>query len=329
MHIFACVLELSISGFLPIESAFVVDHWSGSEIILYCRPEVYEHFGKKHHLILLNHTYEIDWLITFGLLDKFNLLSYVKAFAKNAIKYIPFFGWFFGLSEQIFLQRSFEKDKNVIDKAFASFLRYPSGVCIMMPAEGTRFTKEKHETSMEFAKKNNLQPLKHHLIPRARGFLSCVPTLKENSEIISVLNMQIVFDPKDKTEPKLMNIIRGKPVTAHVYLDVVPTSEISATNESLMKVYQEKDALHDSFLKYGNFHEGRNVAPIEGIKLQPQQRPLIMFFFWLIVNVFVMIYFNLWMIQNGYLITFILLSAGSIAAGELFLSLRLDFRTLL
>lgn len=299
-----------------VESVFVLDNWSGTEIILYCRPEVREQFGKKHHLILMNHTYEIDWLITFGLLDKFNLLSFVKAFAKNAIKFIPFFGWFFGLSEQIFLQRSYEKDKKVIDEAFSSFLRYPSSVCIMMPAEGTRFTREKHETSMDFAKKNNIALLKHHLIPRARGFLSCVPALKENSEIISVLNMQIVFDPKAINEPKLINIIRGKPVTAHVYLDIVPNNEITATNESLMKVYQQKDALHDSFLKYGNFHEGRNVAPIEGIKLEKQQRPLIVFLFWLVVNVLVMINFSLWMFQNGYLITFMLISAVSIGIGE-------------
>lgn len=308
-----------------LDAAFILDHWSNSEIILHCRREVFEQFGKKHHLILLNHSYEIDWLITFGLLDKFYLLGFVKAFAKNAIKFIPFFGWFFGLSEQIFLQRSFEKDRKVIDDAMSSFLRYPRSVCIMMPAEGTRFTREKHEASMEFAKKSNLPLLKHHLIPRSRGFISCVPTLKENSEIISVLNMQIVFDPKATIEPKLINIIRGESVTAHVYLDIVPMHKIEATNESLIQIYQEKDELHDSFLKFGNFYEGRGTEPIEGIKLKPQQNTLILFIFWLMVNVFVMIYFTMLMVQNGYLISLVMIFLGLTAMGELVKMICLRF----
>ncbi len=36
--------------------------------------------------------------------------------------------------------------------------------------EGTRFTKKKHDVSVEYAKSKSLQPLKHHLMPRTRGF---------------------------------------------------------------------------------------------------------------------------------------------------------------
>ena len=36
--------------------------------------------------------------------------------------------------------------------------------------EGTRFTKEKHEASVEFARRNGHHPLKHHLLPRTKGF---------------------------------------------------------------------------------------------------------------------------------------------------------------
>ena len=37
-------------------------------------------------------------------------------------------------------------------------------------AEGTRFTPEKHEVSKEFARSRGLPVLKHHLIPRTKGF---------------------------------------------------------------------------------------------------------------------------------------------------------------
>lgn len=255
-------------------------------------------------------------MITYGLLDKFSLLSYVKAFAKNAIKYLIVFGWFFGLSEQIFLQRSFEKDKKIIEDAMRNFLRYPSSVCIMMPAEGTRFTKAKHEASMKFAEKNNLQPLKHHLIPRARGFMTCVPTLKENSDIISVLNMQVVFDPKAEVQPKLINIIRGESVSAHIYLDIVPMENLEASNECLLEIYKQKDELHDSFLKFGNFHEGRNATPIEGIKFQPRTNALFCTLFWFVINILIVSQFYFSMISSGYYITLSLITIGSILAGK-------------
>lgn len=39
-----------------------------------------------------------------------------------------------------------------------------------MFCEGTRFTKQKHEASMKIAKEKGLPELKHHLLPRTKGF---------------------------------------------------------------------------------------------------------------------------------------------------------------
>jgi lysophosphatidic acid acyltransferase/lysophosphatidylinositol acyltransferase len=39
-----------------------------------------------------------------------------------------------------------------------------------MFCEGTRYTEEKHIASLEFAKSKGLVELKHHLLPRTRGF---------------------------------------------------------------------------------------------------------------------------------------------------------------
>jgi lysophosphatidic acid acyltransferase/lysophosphatidylinositol acyltransferase len=36
--------------------------------------------------------------------------------------------------------------------------------------EGTRFTKSKHEQSLKIAKEKGLPQLKHHLLPRTKGF---------------------------------------------------------------------------------------------------------------------------------------------------------------
>jgi lysophosphatidic acid acyltransferase/lysophosphatidylinositol acyltransferase len=39
-----------------------------------------------------------------------------------------------------------------------------------MFCEGTRFTKSKHETGIKIAKEKGLPILKHHLLPRTKGF---------------------------------------------------------------------------------------------------------------------------------------------------------------
>ena len=44
--------------------------------------------------------------------------------------------------------------------------------------EGTRFTKEKYEASVEIAKEKGLPILKHHLLPRTKGFTLLASQIK-------------------------------------------------------------------------------------------------------------------------------------------------------
>ena len=47
-------------------------------------------------------------------------------------------------------------------------------------AEGTRFTKAKHEAAEEIAKDKGYKPLNHHLQPRPTGFVTIIKKLREN-----------------------------------------------------------------------------------------------------------------------------------------------------
>lgn len=53
-------------------------------------------------------------------------------------------------------------------------------------AEGTRFTPEKHEVSKEFARSRGLPELKHHLIPRTKGFNFVLKNMDRTSKSQSV-----------------------------------------------------------------------------------------------------------------------------------------------
>lgn len=58
------------------ELVFVTDWWSGTDIVMYIDKIDYEkYFGKEHAYLLMNHTYEIDWLIGWCFCDRIGVLG--------------------------------------------------------------------------------------------------------------------------------------------------------------------------------------------------------------------------------------------------------------
>lgn len=50
-------------------------------------------------------------------------------------------------------------------------------------AEGTRLTEAKVQASVEYARANGLPELKHHLLPRSRGFSMTVQYFKDKGKL--------------------------------------------------------------------------------------------------------------------------------------------------
>lgn len=48
----------------------------------------------------------------------------------------------------------------------------------LIHCEGTRFTEKKHQISMQVAQAKGLPSLKHHLLPRTKGFAVTVRSLR-------------------------------------------------------------------------------------------------------------------------------------------------------
>lgn len=307
-------MVISFSSLLEV--VFIADVWSNSELIIYCKKDVFDILGKENHFALMNHSYEIDWLLGWLVIEKFGCLGNARGFVKNVIKYIPIAGWFFGFAEHIFLQRSFDKDKVVLEESIEDYLKYPDPVWMVMNAEGTRFTKEKHEASVKFALERNLVPLKHHLIPRSKGFITCVPFIKKYKNV-SVLNLHLAFDRNAEVEPTLANLLRGKKVVAHVYIDRIPLDKVLPTDACLQEMYREKDDLQESFHNFGNFFEGRNEKPIEGIKMKPRLCVAVNTVFWFALNFAFMLYYATNLILAGRFVFLLSISSGVIALCKL------------
>lgn len=69
---------------------------------------------------------------------------------------------------------------------------------LLLFAEGTRFSDDKHKASLNFAKEKGLPLLQHHLTPRTKGFTASLPHLR--GRVPAIYNIQLCFD-------KLVNLI--------------------------------------------------------------------------------------------------------------------------
>lgn len=110
---------------------FIADWWSNSKLYIYCDDDVRKKYlGKEHALLLMNHTYDVDWLIGWMLCEKVGVLGNCKAYAKKVIQYIPAIGWSWKFAEFVFLERSFDKDKEIIGRQINEIFDYPDPVWV-------------------------------------------------------------------------------------------------------------------------------------------------------------------------------------------------------
>lgn len=59
-----------------LDLVFMADWWSGVNLKLYIdKEDLKKYYGKEHGYCIMNHTYEIDWLIGWMLADRVHLLG--------------------------------------------------------------------------------------------------------------------------------------------------------------------------------------------------------------------------------------------------------------
>nr|XP_014094735.1 1-acyl-sn-glycerol-3-phosphate acyltransferase gamma [Bactrocera oleae]XP_014094736.1 1-acyl-sn-glycerol-3-phosphate acyltransferase gamma [Bactrocera oleae]XP_036215080.1 1-acyl-sn-glycerol-3-phosphate acyltransferase gamma [Bactrocera oleae]XP_036215081.1 1-acyl-sn-glycerol-3-phosphate acyltransferase gamma [Bactrocera oleae]XP_036215082.1 1-acyl-sn-glycerol-3-phosphate acyltransferase gamma [Bactrocera oleae] len=280
---------------------FIAEWYSNSTLHLYMDPEELEKFsGKEHAMIIQNHSYEIDWLCGWMFADKVQCLGNCKAYAKKAISYVPVMGWAWKFAEFVFLERSYDKDIEIIARQLKEIFAYPDPTWLLLNAEGTRFTPKKHEASVKFAEERGLPVLKHHLIPRTKGFTTSLPSMRGRCPAIYCTTL--AFRKDAKNAPTISTLLNGYSVEGHLYarripVDSVPENEKEAA-EWLQNVYREKDRLVDSFHTTGSFFEtsGFKAVPVTVLKYRPCS--LINFAVWAVFSISLILYYLIFSILS-------------------------------
>jgi lysophosphatidic acid acyltransferase/lysophosphatidylinositol acyltransferase len=144
------------------------------------------------------------------------MLSGAKAIMKDVAKYVPGIGWMFMLLEFPIVKRNWEVDKKRLAESCRNLADYPVNMVLCLFAEGTRFTEEKHKVSMEIAKEKGLPILKHHLLPRPKGFTFIVQHMKDTIPAI----YDVTFGYCDG-EPTIVNLLNQVPCSCDIGIRLV------------------------------------------------------------------------------------------------------------
>lgn len=116
-------------------------------------------------------------------------------------------------------------------------LKKPSQI-ILFP-EGTRFTQQKYEKSLQFAREKGLPELKHHLTPRPKGFLTSLPPVRQ--KIGALYDVTLSFNPNDVVNPTMLNVVLGHKVKASFYIKRIPIGQVPTEEK------ESTDFLNDIF----------------------------------------------------------------------------------
>ena len=61
----------------------IANYWGDMEFVLYCKDEDFKAIGKENSFIVINHKYELDWLVCWVMCQRANLLGVSGVFCSN------------------------------------------------------------------------------------------------------------------------------------------------------------------------------------------------------------------------------------------------------
>ena len=218
---------------------------------------------KSNKIIMSNHAGRIDWIssLWYGYCKNKKKINYIS---ESPHKYLPIVGWFRYLCEDIYVNRSFDKDKTTIINSINSYKNSNTNRDIVFCPEGVIADNNTYDINMikdcqEFCKKNNLKPFQYVLTPRYKG-LSCL--IDENNKYYSltfayVKNNKLMntklYD-KNRITPDLFDILKDK-IELYVHWNEIKFDLKKIKNQEDLNNLVKKKLLksykkHDKYLKH-------------------------------------------------------------------------------
>ncbi|XWS52512.1 hypothetical protein CRYUN_Cryun11dG0076900 [Craigia yunnanensis] len=246
----------AVTELLWLELVWMMEWWSGFEVKLHTDFKTYQLMGKEHALLMPNHVSDADTMLTWILAQRVGCLRSALTIVKKSTQYLPFFGWTTWFYEFIFVDRNWAKDETKLKSSFEALKDFPMPFWMTIFVEGTRLTPDKLLEAQTFASSKGLSIPKNVLIPKTKGFVTTVQSLR--SFVPALYDVTIAI-PKDHPFPTLLRFLKMQPCKVKVHIKRYSTKDLPESDEGIAQWCRNrfiaKDALLEKFAATGTFDE--------------------------------------------------------------------------
>mmetsp|Transcript_23734 Transcript_23734/g.59399 ORF Transcript_23734/g.59399 Transcript_23734/m.59399 type:complete len:333 (+) Transcript_23734:41-1039(+) len=222
-------------------------------------------------LVLPNHMTH-DWLPLYSMAYRQGTLGFVKTICKQAIAFVPSFGWTMWLGYWPFITRDWNKDQVYMRNFFKMMKEDDIPLCLWLFPEGTRITPSKKKLSQEHARLKGYPVFENVLLPRPKGLMLALQGLKDVTPY--VYDVTLNYSGWGPAGPSITDILVGfdteKKYALHVHVKRIPIEEVpddeASLKQWLLESFAAKDKLLEDFKSTGHF-----PGPIRQSKLEQAQ----------------------------------------------------------
>ncbi|KAI9595075.1 acyltransferase-domain-containing protein [Syncephalis fuscata] len=143
-------------------------------------------------IVVSNHGGLVDFYLVNALAVRKKMISHCSYFAKNSVKYVPFWGWGMWLCGMLMIKRNWLQDQKKIEAVFHRIRTWRPPVWVISFLEGTRLTPKKLAESQAFSQSRGLPVLRNLLAPRTKGFCETVRQLR-GTHVRHVYDLTIAY----------------------------------------------------------------------------------------------------------------------------------------
>ncbi|CAH9077979.1 unnamed protein product [Cuscuta europaea] len=203
-------------------------------------------------LLISNHRTEVDWMYMWDLALRKGCLGHIKYVLKKSLMKLPIFSWAFHFLEFIPLERKWDVDEPVLRSMLSTFTDPRDSLWLAVFPEGTDFTEQKCLRSQKFAVDNGFPVMKNVLLPKSKGFSTCLNMLRHSLD--AVYDITIAY--KHQCPSLIDNVFGVDPSEVHMHVRRIPVEKMPISDDVsdwLMETFQSKDKLLSDFIVNGYF----------------------------------------------------------------------------
>jgi hypothetical protein len=214
-------------------------------------------------VLMANHQLYTDWLYLWWIAYTNSMHGFIYIILKESLRNIPIIGWSAQFYNFIFLSRNWEEDQRTFKKHLGRLNKPNDPMWLIIFPEGTNLSASTREKSKRWAEKNNLQDMKHQLLPRSTGLRFCLNELKDTNEWLYDCTIAYEGVPPGQFGQDIFTLrstfFEGRPpksVNMHwrrFHVDSIPIQNTKAFEVWLRNRWREKDYMLEYFNRNNRF----------------------------------------------------------------------------